>query len=203
MKIIEVFRSKIVIFLIQILILSLFIYYVDYEFTINFDSNILRERAIIIKFLANFVLFNDFSGLFFIYSIWIIVSFVPILIYWDFKRAYSMNLITYFFPNFFLYTFLHHYYRNYFKANFRIMFTNTFILGIIILIISIEFSLILQNIRSYKKKAFRIDLKQIIRENSTFCPNCGTKFDSIPQFCYNCNTKIVKKDEDSRREDGE
>jgi len=46
------FKSKIVIFVIQIVILSLIIYSFDYKFDINFEIGISKEHKKIIQFLA-------------------------------------------------------------------------------------------------------------------------------------------------------
>ena len=65
------FKSKIVIFVIQIVILSLIIYSFDYKFNINFDTDISIERKKIIQILANYIMFDKLSNLLFIYLIWI------------------------------------------------------------------------------------------------------------------------------------
>ena len=101
MKILDFFRSKVIVFIIQIFILSLVLIFFNYTSPINFDSIVSPPQERIIQTIANFVLFRDFSGLIFIYSIWISISFIPIFIYNSFRRAYSMNLLTFFFPNFF------------------------------------------------------------------------------------------------------
>ena len=88
MKILDFFRSRVVIFLIQIAVLSLFIYGMGYTFYVNLDVGILIEREMIIQFLANYVLFDDLSGLCFIYVGWILISLIPIMFYNNFKKAY-------------------------------------------------------------------------------------------------------------------
>lgn len=197
MKIIEVIRIRIVIFIIQILILSLFIFYMGYESNINFDPDTLKEQEIIIQFLANYVLFNDTFGLWFIYLIWIIVSLIPIFIYYDFKKAYSMNLLTFFFPNFFVYAFLRHYSRKYLDSYFPFHFLHTILLGLLIIIISIGLSLFLKKVSKLMIKTQVEDLYAIASTNKSICPNCGTEFNSIPQFCYNCNAKLIRGIEDN------
>ena len=121
--IVRFFQSKVVLFTIQILILSLFIYIFDYNFSINFDKSISKERREIIQFIANYVIF-DFGGnkSYFICFSWMIISLLPIFAYRDYKRAYSMNLTSYFFPNFFFYVFLSRYSPNYYESNFNDLF---------------------------------------------------------------------------------
>ncbi|MFX1570323.1 MAG: hypothetical protein ACFFCV_18335 [Promethearchaeota archaeon] len=190
MRLIDFFRSKIIIFLIQIIILSFFIYGFGYVFNINFDIDISIERQVIIQFLANYVLFNDLSGLCFIYIGWILISLLPIFLYNNFKKAYSMNLITFFFPNFFLYIFLWRYSEEYFDINFQFHILQTILLGIAIVIFSIVISIILKRITIDKIGTQTDDVSTIAGKIKSICPKCGTKFDSIPRYCYKCNADL-------------
>ncbi len=196
MKIIDVFRMKFVIFMIQILILSFCIFLKGYEFNIVFDVGILEEQAFIIQILANYILFNKLSDLYFIYIIWILVSLIPILAYKDFKKAYSMNLQTYFFPNFFFYAFLRRHSRSYFNSYFQFHILHTILLGIVIVGFSIGLTLIIKKITKGKSEPQIADLEAIARSITTICPHCGTEFESIPKFCYNCNSDLTIKIED-------
>ena len=196
MKIIEVFRIKIIIFIIQILILSLFIFLMGHEYHISFDDNTLEEQVVILQLLANYILFEELSDLFFIYIIWIIVSLIPILIYNDFKKAYSMNLLTYFFPNFFLYVFLKRHSPEYFDLYIQIHILNIILLGIVIVTFSIGLSLIIKKIKKSIIKTQIADLISIARNITTTCPHCKTKFESIPKYCYNCNAELTIKIEE-------
>jgi len=196
MKILDIFRIRIVIFAIQFLILSLFVFIQSYNINLEFDAGIIKERELIIQFLANYVLFDKLSGLFFVYIIWFTVSLIPIFAYIDFKKAYSMNLLAFFFLNFFLYVFLSRYSSEYFNSNFQFHFINTILLGIFIVGISITLSIILKKITENRRKPQSADLEAIARSISTKCPECGTEFDSRPKICYNCNTDLTIKSED-------
>lgn len=196
MKILDIFRSRIVLFIIQILILSLVIIYFDYNITLNFDNGISTSRQIIIQLLANYVLFNDLSGLIFIYLIWIMVSLIPIIVYNNFKKAYSTNLITFFFPNFFLYTFLYYYSRVYFNSYFLYHFVHSILLGLCIASITLVISFFLKKAKKVKPQAQVEDLEIITRQVRQKCPKCGTEFNSNPTYCYNCNTKLIIKSEE-------
>ncbi len=196
MKIIDFFRSRIILFLIQILLLSLLIYSIDYNFNIIFDTGILKEREVIIQFLANYILFDTLSGIYFIYISWILVSLIPIFVYNNFKKAYSMNLMTFFVPNFFLYVFLWNYSPNYFDAKFLFHFLHTILLGFIIISFSIGLSLLLKKMMKLKIEAQIEDLHDIANQNRIICPNCGIEFNSIPRFCYNCNADLTIRTED-------
>lgn len=193
----RIFKFKLVNFILQIWILSLLIYIIDYEFKVNFDKSISKERRDIIQFLANYIIFdfkNDLSGIFFIYISWFIISLIPILNFNDYKKAYSLNLTTFFFLNFFFYLFLYRYSPNYFNSYFQILFTRTIILGIFIILFSIGLSLLLNKTIRHKDVLQFEDLKKIVQKSIIKCPHCGTEFNSIPQYCYNC-LKELRKDE--------
>ena len=101
-----------------------------------------------------------------------------------------MNLMTYLFPNFFIYIFLWRYSPEYFDSSFQFHFIHTIVLGIIIVVFSIGISLILRIITKDKIEAQIEDLSTIAGKIKSICPKCGTKFDSIPRYCYNCNTDL-------------
>ncbi len=197
MKIIDFFRSKIILFIIQILILSLFIFYFGYQFNIIFDIDASSSQKRITQFIANYVLFNDLSGLFFMYFIWIVVSIIPIFLYNDFKKAYSMNIMTFFFPNFFTYIFLYRYSRDYFNSKFSFHLLHSILLILLIVMVSIGISLTLKKITKVKIEEQIEDLNVIINNIKSKCPNCGTEFNSTPIYCYNCNTKLILKSEEN------
>jgi len=190
MKIIDFFRSRLVLFFTQILLLSLFIYSIGYEFNIDFDTGVSKAQEVIIQFIANYILFDNLLSLYKIYICWILISILPIFVYNNFKKAYSMNLITFFFPNFFLYVFLSRYSPEYFNLNFQFHFLNTILLGLTIIGISILFSLILKKITKEKVRTQIEDLSTLVSKGKIKCPKCGTEFDSIPKFCYKCNTDL-------------
>lgn len=191
MKIIDVFRQRIVLFIIQILLLNVFIYIIGYKFTITFDDRTLKEQELIIQFLANFILFDDLQGFFFRYFSWLLVSLIPIFIFNNFKNAYSMNLLTLFFPSFFLYVFLWRHSRIYFDSKCHFLILQTIILGFVIVGFSIGLSLILKKFTKFKTEPQIEDLFIMASMNKIVCPNCGTEFDSTPKFCYNCNTDLT------------
>jgi len=191
MKTVEIFRNRLVLFIIQTLFLNLIVIYFGYQISLNFDSWATTEQKAITQFLANYILFDILPGLIFIYLIWILVSLIPIFIYNDVKKAYSMNLITFFFPNFFLYIFLWRYSRGYFDSHFFFHFIHTILLGIVIICLSIGLSLVIKKILKSKIRVQIEDLYSIANESKIICPKCGTEFNSLPKFCYNCNTDLT------------
>jgi DNA-directed RNA polymerase subunit RPC12/RpoP len=199
MKLIDFFRSKIILFVIQILILSLFLFYSGYQFSIAFDSTVTISQKRIIQFIANYVLFDNLASMSFIFFIWLITSLIPVFFYNNFKKAYSMNLMTFFFPNFFVFAFLYKLSRNYFNSYFLHHFLHSLLLGILIVVVSIGISLILKNIMKLKTKEQIENLNIIIDKIKSKCPNCGMEFNSTPIYCYNCNSKIALKSEENVR----
>ncbi|MFX1281321.1 MAG: hypothetical protein ACFFA3_18360 [Promethearchaeota archaeon] len=197
MKIIEFFRSKIILFLIQILILSLILFYFGYQFEINFDSTVSISQKRIIQFIAKYVMFNNLTDMFFIYMIWFIVSLIPIFLHNNFKKAYSMNLLTFFFPNFFVFAFLYNISRDYFDSYFLEHFLHSLFLGFLIVVLSIGLSLILNRITRKKTEEQRENLNIIVNKIKSKCPNCGLEFNSTPLYCYKCNSKIILKHEEN------
>ena len=194
-------KSKIIIFLIQIVILILSIYLFDYKYDLNLlqypkPPTTSEEQIDIIEWLANYIMYEDLNDLFPIYIIWLLISMIPILIYNNYKKAYSTNLTTFFFSNFFFYVFLRNHYRPYFNAKFLHLFIKTVILGIIIILFSIGLSLTLKAIIKPRTEVQYKDLQLIASKCKSKCPKCGTEFNSIPQFCYNCNTKLIANMED-------
>jgi len=193
MKIKSLFKSKLMIFCIQILILlissTIFNYRIQIDFDLSTDPRA-EEQQFIIQFLANIFLYNTNYGFLYIYITWVIISLLPILIFNNFRKAYSMNLTTFFFPNFFFYVFYWRYSITSFSSVFPTFLVETFILAITIVIISIGLSFVLKLIRSEEKK---VDITDIELKNRSECPQCGAKFDSKPKYCYNCNTYLKEE----------
>jgi hypothetical protein len=198
MKAVKIIRNRIFIFIIQFLILSIIIIYSNYEFTLIFNSppdEPTIEQKVVTQFLANYVLFDKISDLFFIYTIWFLVSLIPVSIYFNYKKAYSMNLITFFFLNFFVYIFLSRYSEGYFNSYFQFHIWHTILLGIVIIGLSIGLSLGLNKILKYTKRDHIDAIDFLAKEGQVTCPNCGIKFESIPKYCYKCNTILISNED--------
>jgi len=191
MKILKIIRSKIIIFLIQLALLSLFLIIFEYTFEIGFDSSISTDRRQIIQFLANYIMFEGLNDTLLIYGLWLLVATIPIIIHRNVKKVYSMNLLTFFFPNFFFYVFLSRYSPLYFSENFGKLFLNTIILALVLISYSIILSFIVNYFWKTTKKEENFKLLEIDKKVVSVCPQCGTKFDSKPLYCYNCNAKLI------------
>ena len=190
----RVFKSKIVIFVIQMALLSLFIYFFNFKSLIKFDADVTQDRQIIIQFLANFVIFtmelNGFGGFLFIFLSWTIISLIPVLIFNNYKKAWSMNLITFFLPNFFFYVFYARYSKFNFNLIFPTLFLQTILIGLYLIGISIFLSIGQKRLRKTDIMINVQDLNEIIAESKSKCPYCGTEFESVPKYCYNCSKQI-------------
>ncbi|MBY9017533.1 MAG: zinc ribbon domain-containing protein [Candidatus Lokiarchaeota archaeon] len=188
-------KNKVVLIIIQFLILSLMIYGFNHSYQITFSITTPIEQQIIIQYLANYVIFDDIDGMIFIGLIWIIISLLPILIFFDIKKAYSTNLSTFFFLNFFFYVFLFNNDKDVFDIHFPTLITNTLLLGFTIVVVSVGLSIVLK----YLKKPWEMKKQEKFSQDNgkslMVCPQCGTEFQSIPMFCYNCNTKLVNGDD--------
>ena len=204
MKISSFLKKKTVSFILQFILLTVIIYIFNYSFQIEFDPNTEIEQREIIQFLANYVLFLGFNGTIFMYLTWLLVSLVPILTNLNYKKAYSSNLLTFFVLNFFVYVFLfvprqHQDMKvtsDFFNSSFVLLLWNTIILGLMIVIFSIFLSLLFQRIKAahLEKSA----TNQILNDKPLItCPKCGTEFDSIPLYCYNCNSKLTSDEIDN------
>jgi hypothetical protein len=202
MKIIEIIRSRIILFILQISILFLLIQLLGYKFDLNLSlipppANTTEVQIGIIEWLVNYIMYEDLIDLFFIFAIWLSISIIPIVIYNNYRKAYSMNLITFFFPNFFFYVFLFNYYTPYFNVYFLGLFLKTLVLGMTIILFSICLSLILKKIFNYRIEKRTIDIGEIASSGKLICPKCGVVFESIPKVCYNCNTDLAVKNENT------
>jgi hypothetical protein len=196
MKLPKIFKNKFIIICTQFLILSLFLLIFEYHFDIAFDSLTSEVHRQIIQFLANYILYNSWFELIFIYLVWILVGLIPIFIYRNIRKAYSTNLLIFFLPNFFFYIFLSRYSPVYFNLEFPNLIIKSIVLCIIIISISIGLSFLL-NISSKKDLTItKEDLDAIQKETTMICPTCGTQFKSIPKYCYKCNTKLIKENKE-------
>ena len=124
------------------------------------------------------------------------VSLIPDFLYNNFKKAYSLNLLTFFFLNFFAFTFLYQHSKEYFDDNFLFHLLNSILLGLIITAISYLISIFLKYINKDKNDDHLEDLHTVANQIKSKCPKCGTEFDSTPTYCYNCNTKLIPKPEE-------
>jgi DNA-directed RNA polymerase subunit RPC12/RpoP len=128
---------------------------------------------------------------------WIIISTIPPFLFNNFKKAYSMNLITFFFPNFFVFTFLSQHSKDYFNSNFLFHLGNSILIGIVVTFLSLILSISLKKIRKVKIDEHLEDLHIVANYIKSKCPKCGTEFNSTPTFCYKCNSKIIIKPEEN------
>ena len=197
MKAADLYRSKLGLFCIQVIILTLFITVFQYKFFIDFDGGILPERRFVIQVLANYVMYEWDGSLLFIYGIWLLVAIIPVIILKEIRKAVVINMITFFLPNYFFYVFLIKYSSENYTS---ILMLKTLLLGLIIAIFSVLLTIMLKLIKNLRKKVITQDISLIEQQTKSKCPYCGTEFNSIPVYCYNCNKKLIPSLEDK---DGE
>jgi hypothetical protein len=189
---IKIAKSKLFGFIIQLFLLILIIFFCNHHFQIEslrFEI-ISPQRRSIIQFLGNLILYNDTDGQIIIYTSWLLISFVPILIYREPRPAFNANIKFIFFVNFFFYIFTYKYLPNYFNEYFWDLFLRTLILSSILIFITLITTYLFQKIKKRWKSVRTHDLQKIAQKIRSKCPNCGTEFNSQPVYCYNCSSKL-------------
>ncbi|TFF87732.1 MAG: hypothetical protein EU550_02730 [Promethearchaeota archaeon] len=198
--VLKIVKSKIGVFIIQILILTISIVSFGYSFPIEFDSGITCERKMIIQFLGNYILVDTLFSALFLYSIWFLVGMIPIVIFKDSRKALGANLKLVFFPNFFFYLFLSKYSPNYFNTSWLGLFTPFAIFAIIIIVLTILIPKIYQILKPSKEETKLQELLKMAEENRYKCPNCGATFESKPIYCYRCSTRLIPQEGEKQKE---
>lgn len=188
----KIIRSKLLIFLIQIIIIFLITFTFGYTFQITLPlfEVISPIRLSIIQTLGNLVLYNDMEGQLLIYGSWIVASIIPIIVYKDSRSSISANLKLMFFPNFFFYVFAYKYLNHYFEENFWDLFFRTLLLFSILMVISFIIPYSYNKIKEQRKSIQEYNLNQIATDNRNECPFCGERFNSNPLYCFNCSNKL-------------
>ncbi|MHA1689024.1 MAG: hypothetical protein ACTSUN_06775, partial [Promethearchaeota archaeon] len=158
-----------------------------------FDEGILEVRKTMISFLGRYILYQTPDDFLFLHACWMFISLIPSLLYLDYKRATSMNLTTFFIPNFFFYVFFFRYSPNHFSIYFSKFFLQTIIIGIIFISFSIASSLVLLKIKNLFLNRWRKEANKVELSIQFKCPYCGTEFQSLPRFCYNCSKELKEK----------
>ncbi len=187
----NVYKSKIGIFVIQVVLLTVFIWIFNYSIPINFDPGILYEREVIIQFIGNYVIADTFMHGLLLFVVWFIVSLFPVVIYRESKRAMFANLKLMFFPNFFFYLFYHRYSPTFFSSTWGRFLLPFLLLGGCILMISVLFPTIYHKLTATKPEVKREELRKLAQKSRSRCPKCGAEFDSKPTFCYKCSTRLI------------
>ena len=85
---------------------------------------------------------------------------------------------------------------DFFTVNFIPLIVNSILLGLTITLYSIFLSILLNKIKSARLEK-KVSEKVIDENPLIICPKCGTEFDSIPLYCYNCNSKLTSDEIDN------
>jgi hypothetical protein len=183
-------KSKIFLAVLQIIILSFMVITFSNGKTFIYNPQSLDIQKFVVSFLATYVIYQTAFEMMFLYFSWLAISLIPVIVYHDYKKAYSLNLTIYFIFNFFFYIFLNRYAESSFRLSFTIYFVNSVILGLIIIAFSICLAIISNKLIRFKQRA-KQDSNYPSKSLKVFrCPNCGTEFNSYPIYCYNCNEKL-------------
>jgi hypothetical protein len=186
--------------LLQVLVLSFFIFGFSYSVPLTLDTGIIYERLVIIQFLGNYILIETVLNAIFLYGVWTLVAFIPILLLKDSRKALGANLKLMFFPNFFFYLFLSRYSPHSFSSIWLNLLVPFLLFAIWIIALSVLVPKIFQKLKTPKKDAQLQELRNIAEENRAECPKCGAKFESTPLFCYKCSTRLIKEENQNHEE---
>ncbi len=188
-----ILEKKIVIFIMQFSFLSLLLQVGDYHVNLLFDEGIIEVRRTIISFLGRLIIYQTHHDFLFLNACWMFISLIPSLLYLDYKKATSMNLTTFFIPNFFFYIFFSRYSPDYFSMYFTKFFLQTIIMGLIIISFSIASALVLLKIKNFFATTWRKEANKVELNIQSKCPYCGTEFQSMPKICYNCSKELKEE----------
>lgn len=183
----RIYEYKILVFLVQIALLIVLHYLLGFKYSITFDSGITQQRKEIIQFIGNLFLFvNDLSQIYIVLIVWSILSLISVFAFRDYKKAYSLNISTFFVLNFFFYIFLSRYSEKFYESHvFEILF-QSILVGAYIIIFSLITVYLFKKAHNSITIREPVNLETLAEKNRGKCPHCGTKFESIPKYCYNC-----------------
>lgn len=202
-KLKQIAESKMFLFFVQIGLLYALRFVFQYRFPIAFDKSTSEIHRGVLTFLGNLFLFGiDGAPPFLPYLCWTFTAIIPIFIYQTPKKAYSRNVLTFFLVNFFFYVFLERYSPNFFSEHFIALLIQSIILGIYLFGISIGLGYLLEKRTEKREKHNGVNLKKVFESNKSVCPHCGTTFESIPEYCYNCSKRISVQQKNASKTDG-
>ncbi len=180
----------------MLILASSLIFSINNIIDLPLDSTIVGEQELIIELLASFLLietplqFNQ--DLLVIYLSWTLNVLISSIILADPKKVVFRISSIMFFICFFLFVFGFRHSPIYFNQYFSVMIVQVLLLISYLVILSIIFSLLTQKIsEKYKSSDIRdVKIETLVKNNRITCPHCGTKYESVPLYCYNCSKKI-------------
>jgi len=196
MKISKYLKKTSVVIILMLILASSLIFSINNIIDLPLDSTIVGEQELIIELLASFLLietplqFNQ--DLLVIYLSWTLNVLISSIILADPKKVVFRISSIMFFICFFLFVFGFRHSPIYFNQYFSVMIVQVLLLISYLVILSIIFSLLTQKIsEKYKSSDIRdVKIETLVKNNRITCPHCGTKYESVPLYCYNCSKKI-------------
>lgn len=181
--------------------ISLLILFSNGIINLPLDSTILDEQQIIVEGLSSYFIadipFQYNSALFNIYLAWTIGALFGSLILANPKKSVINIIILIFLISYFLLIFGFRYSPNYFNYIFPQLFIQIISLLIYNCLISFTSSFFIEKI--YQKirsdEYYDIKIEILAKNNKIKCPHCGTTYESIPLYCYNCSKKIKRNND--------
>lgn len=201
MKKLKLLKNRFVIIFIMMISISLLILFSNGVINLPLDSTILNEQKIIIEFLLSYFIadipFQYDSALFNIYLGWTIGVLFGSLILANPKKSLTNITILISLISYFLLIFGFRHSPNYFNYIFPQLFIQIISLLIYNCLISFMASFFIEKIYQKIKSDENYELKiEILAKNNKIkCPHCGTEYESIPLYCYNCSKKIKRNNE--------
>ncbi len=194
-------KSRFIIIFLMIIIISILIFSLNGRISLPLDSFILDEQKLIIEILASYFLaeipiqFNQ--ALINIYLAWTLGALFASLILANPKKTLTNITILIFFISFFLLIFGFRHSPNYFTSFFPQIFIHIIFLSIYISLFSFISAFFIEKIykKFQKSENHEIRLEVLARSNKIKCPHCGTEYESVPLYCYNCLKKIKSNNE--------
>lgn len=185
----------------MIIIISILIFSLNGRISLPLDSIKLDEQKLIIEILASYFLaeihitFNQ--ALINIYLAWTLGALFASLILANPKKTLTNTTILIFFISFFLLIFGFRHFPNYFTLFFPQIFIHIIFLLIYVSLFSFISAFFIEKIYKIFQKSenHEIRLEALARSNKIKCPHCGTEYESVPHYCYNCLKKIKSNNE--------
>jgi len=194
-------KNRFIIIFLMIIIISLLIFSLNGRIILPLDLIILDERKLIIEILASYFLaeipiqFNQ--TLINIYFAWTLGALFSSLILANPKKSLTNTIILAIFISYFLLIFGFRHSPNYFNSFFPQIFIQIIFLLIYISLFSFVSAFFIEKIyqKFQKSENHKIRIEVLASSNKIKCPHCGTEYESIPLYCYNCLKKIKSNNE--------
>ena len=200
MKKLKFLENRFIIISLTTIIISFLIFSLNGKIRLPLDSDILDERKIIIEILSSYfsadfsaeIPFQFNQALFNFYLAWSLGALFASLILANPKKSATNSIILVFFICYFLLIFGFRYSPDYFNLIFPQLFIQILFLVIYSSLFSFISAYFFEKIykKFQKRENHERNREALAKSNRIKCPYCGTEYESIPLYCYNCSKKI-------------